>query len=296
LLTNRANVIVIADEAHRTQYGFKKRFVAGEDAVRETAGFADCVRQALPNATFVGFTGPPIALGDRDTRAVFGDVIDTCDMAQSVADRATVPLHYTVRLAKLKLNLSDEDRAELDALAEELTEGDERAAERAKGKLARFEEVVGAFNRVAEIAADIVTHFERQRAAMAGGKGMIVTISRRVAVAMYDAIAALRPEWVSADPRDDSSGMLKVEITGQGSDEPQALQPHLRSKKRREAMAERFKKPDSGFDLVIVRDMWLTGFDAPSLHTLYIDKPMRGHALMQAIAASTVFSAISRAA
>jgi type I restriction enzyme, R subunit len=217
-------------------------------------------------------------------RTVFGDVIDTYDMAQSVADRATVPLHYTARLAKLKLNLSDEDRAELDALAEELTEGDERAAERAKGKLARFEEVVGASDRVAEIAADVVTHFERRREAMAGGKGMIATISRRVAVAMYDAIAALRPEWVSADPRDDSSGMLKVVITGQGSDEPQALQPHLRSKKRREAMAERFKNPDSGFDLVIVRDMWLAGFDAPSLHTLYIDKPMRGHALMQAIA------------
>ena len=211
-------------------------------------------------------------------------MIDTYDMAQSVADRATVPLHYTARLAKLKLNLSDEDRAELDALAEELTEGDERAAERAKGKLARFEEVVGASDRVAEIAADVVTHFERRREAMAGGKGMIVTVSRRVAVAVYDAIAALRPDWVSADPRDDSSGMLKVVITGQGSDEPQALQPHLRSKKRREAMAERFKNPDSGFDLVIVRDMWLTGFDAPSLHTLYIDKPMRGHALMQAIA------------
>jgi type I restriction enzyme, R subunit len=284
LLTSRANVIVIVDEAHRTQYGFKKRFIADEDAVREVAGFAEYVRQALPNATYIGFTGTPIALGDRDTRAVFGDVIDTYDMAQSVADHATVPLHYTARLAKLKLNLSDEDRGELDALAEELSEGDERAAERAKGKLARFEEVVGAPDRVVEIAADIVAHFERRREAMAGGKGMIVTISRRVAVAVYDAIAALRSEWVSADPRDDSSGMLKVVITGQGSDEPQALQPHLRSKTRLETIAERFKKPDSGFDLVIVRDMWLTGFDAPSLHTLYIDKPMRGHALMQAIA------------
>jgi len=284
LLTARANVIVIADEAHRSQYGLKKRFVAGKEIVSEQIGFAEYVRQALPNATYVGFTGTPIEIGDRDTRAVFGEVIDAYDMSQSVADRATVPIHYTARLAKLKLNLSEEDRAELDALAEELTEGDEQAAERAKGNLTRFEEVVGAPERVTEIAADIVAHFEQRREAMAGGKGMIVTISRLVAVAMYDAIAALRPNWVSADPRDDSSGMMKVVITGQGSDEPAPLQPHLRSKGRREQLAKKFKNPQSGFDLAIVRDMWLTGFDAPSLHTLYIDKPMRGHALMQAIA------------
>lgn len=284
LLTARANVIVIADEAHRSQYGFKKRFVAGEESVSEQFGFAEYVRQALPNATYVGFTGTPIAIGDRDTERVFGDVIDAYDMAQSVADHATVPLHYTARLVKLHLRMSEEERAKLDALAEELTEGDERAAERAKGNLTRFEEVVGAVDRVGEIAADIVTHFEHRREAMGDGKGMIVTISRRVAVEMYDAIAALRPDWVSADPRDDKSGMLKVVITGQGSDEPAALQPHLRTKARLEDLARRFKNPESGFDLVIVRDMWLTGFDAPSLHTLYVDKPMRGHALMQAIA------------
>jgi type I restriction enzyme, R subunit len=284
LLTARSNVVVIADEAHRTQYGFKKRFVVGVGGVREQVGFAEYLRQALPNATLVGFTGTPIETRDRDTRAVFGDVIDTYDMTQAVADHATVPIHYAARLAKLRLDLSDEERAELDLLAEELTEGDEAAVERGKGKLTRFEEVVGAPDRVALVAADIVEHFERRREAMAGGKGMIVAISRRVAVDLYNQIATLRPSWLSADPRDDSSGMLKVVITGNGNADPEALQPHLRSKKGREDLAERFKKPNSGFDLVIVRDMWLTGFDAPSLHTLYIDKPMRGHGLMQAIA------------
>ncbi|WP_315767718.1 type I restriction endonuclease subunit R [Bradyrhizobium sp. SZCCHNR2012] len=284
ILTPRSNVVVIADEAHRTQYGFRKRFVIGEGGVREQVGFAEYLRQALPNATFVGFTGTPIDDRDRSTVGVFGEVIDTYDMTQAVADKATVPIHYTARLAKLRLNLTDEEREELDALAEELTEGDDAAIERNKGNLSRFEEVVGAPDRVSQIAADIVTHFEHRREAMAGGKGMIVAISRRVAVELYDRIAELRPDWVSADPRDDSSGMLKVVITGNGNADPAPLQPHLRSKKRREALAERFKKPGSGFDLVIVRDMWLTGFDAPSLHTLYIDKPMQGHGLMQAIA------------
>ncbi len=284
LLTSRANVVVVADEAHRTQYGFKKRFVVSDGGVHEQVGFAEYLRQALPNATFVGFTGTPIEDKDRDTRAVFGDVIDTYDMTQAVADHATVPIHYAARLAKLRLDLSHEEREELDALAEELTEGDEAAVERGKGKLTRFEEVVGSTDRIALIAADIVEHFESRREAMGGGKGMIVAISRRVAVELYDQIAALRPSWISADPSDDASGMLKVVITGNGNADPAPLQPHLRSKKRREVLADRFKNPDSGFDLVIVRDMWLTGFDAPSLHTLYIDKPMRGHGLMQAIA------------
>jgi type I restriction enzyme, R subunit len=284
LLTRRDNVIVIADEAHRTQYGFKKRFVVGKGEVREQVGFAEMVRQALPNATFVGFTGTPIDLRDRNTEAVFGNIIDTYDMTQAVADHATVPIYYTARLPKLHLNLSDDERAELDALAEELTEGNEAENERSKSRFARFEEVVGAADRVTTIAADIVEHFERRREAMAGGKGMVVAISRRVAVELYDRIAKLRPGWVSADPRDDGSGLLKVVFTGQGSSEPAALQPYLRTKKRREELAERFKKPASGFDLAIVRDMWLTGFDAPALHTLYIDKPMGGHGLMQAIA------------
>ncbi len=284
LLTDRSNVIVIADEAHRTQYGLRTRFLVGDAAIRQQLGFAGYLRQALPNATFVGFTGTPIELRDRNTAAVFGDVIDTYDMSQAVADKATVPIYYTARLVKLHLKLSAEEREQMDALAEEVTEGDEIAIERGKGKLTRFEEVVGAPDRVAQIAADIVEHFERRREAMAGGKGMVVAISRRVAVELYNHIAALRPEWVSTDPQDDAIGLLKVVITGNGNTDPQPLQPHLRSKRRREAIAERFKNPTSGFDLVIVRDMWLTGFDAPSLHTLYIDKPMRGHGLMQAIA------------
>lgn len=283
-LTDRRNVIVIADEAHRSQYGFGKRFVVDRDNVREAIGFAEYLRQALPNATFVGFTGTPIEEKDRNTQAVFGDVIDTYDMTQAVADKATVPIYYTARIAKLRLELNEAEREELDTLAEELAEGDEAAVEREKGKLSRFEEAVGAPDRLDDVARDIVTHFGARREALGGGKGMIVTISRRVAVELYDRIAVLRPEWVSPDPRDDNAGFLKVVITGKGNADPEPLQPHLRSKKRREELAERFKNPDSGFDLVIVRDMWLTGFDAPSLHTLYIDKPMRGHGLMQAIA------------
>ena len=284
ILTQRDNVIVIADEAHRTQYGFRKQFTVGQSGVQEQVGFAEMLRQALPNATFIGFTGTPIALRDRNTEAVFGDVVDTYDMSQSVADGATVPIHYTARLAKLRLNLTDHERAELDAMAEELTEGDDAAVERGKGELTRFEAVVGAPDRVATIAADIVTHLERRREAMAGGKAMIVAISRRVAVALYDQLAALRPDWIAADPRNDAAGFLKVVMTGNGSSDPLEFQTHLRTKGRLEKLADRFKDPSSGFDLVIVRDMWLTGFDAPSLHTLYLDKPMRGHGLMQAIA------------
>ncbi len=284
LLTPRDNVIVIADEAHRSQYGFRKQYTIGRRGVQEQVGFAEMLRQALPNATFIGFTGTPIALRDRNTEAVFGDVIDTYDMSQSVADGATVPIHYTARLARLRLDLSDDERAELDAMAEELTEGNDAAIERGKGKLTRFEAVVGAPDRIATVAADIVTHFERRREAMAGGKAMIVAISRRVAVAFYDQLAALRPDWIATDPRSDDAGLLKVVMTGNGNADPPEFQPHLRTKTRLEKLADRFKDPSSGFDLVIVRDMWLTGFDAPSLHTLYLDKPMRGHGLMQAIA------------
>ncbi|WP_316171513.1 MULTISPECIES: type I restriction endonuclease subunit R [unclassified Bradyrhizobium] len=284
LLTDRSNVIVIADEAHRTQYGFKKRYVEREGGIREAVGFANYLRQALPHATVIGFTGTPIEERDRDTYGTFGEVIDTYDMTRAVHDHATVPIHYTARLARLHLALDEAERAQLDILAEELSEGDDAAVERIKGKLARFEEVVGSRDRIKQIAADVVSHFDARREAMAGGKGMIVTVSRRVAVMLYDEIAELRPDWVSADTGDDKAGLLKVVITGNRADDPQLLQPHLRTKSRLEALATRFKDPSSGFDLVIVRDMWLTGFDAPSLHTLYIDKPMRGHGLMQAIA------------
>ena len=284
LLTDRSNVIVIADEAHRTQYGFKKRYVERDGGLREAVGFADYLRQALPNATVVGFTGTPIEERDRDTYGTFGEVIDTYDMTRAVRDHATVPIHYTARLARLHLALDESERAQLDTLAEELSEGDDAAVERTKGKLARFEEVVGSTDRIKQIAADVVSHFGTRREAMAGGKGMIVTVSRRVAVALYDEIAKLRPAWISADTSNDKAGFIKVVITGNRADDPQPLQPHLRTKSRLEALANCFKDPSSGFDLVIVRDMWLTGFDAPSLHTLYIDKPMRGHGLMQAIA------------
>ena len=284
LLTDRSNVIVIADEAHRSQYGLNRRFVTRGDEVREEVGFAEYLRQALPNATFIGFTGTPIDEKDRSTAAVFGDVIDTYDMTQSVIDKATVPIHYSARLAKLMLRLDADQRDELDTLAEELTEGsDVRAAEQLKAKFSRFEEIVGSKERIETVAADIVAHFEERKVAMGGGKGMVVAISRQVAVSLYDEIARLRPAWVGADPADDGDGMMKVVITGNNSD-PQAMQPHIRTKSRLEEVADRFKNPSSGFDLVIVRDMWLTGFDAPSLHTLYIDKPMRGHGLMQAIA------------
>jgi type I restriction enzyme R subunit len=284
LLTDRSNVIVIADEAHRTQYGFKKRYIESDGGMREAVGFADYLRQALPKATVVGFTGTPIEERNRDTYGTFGEIIDTYDMTRAVHDSATVPIYYTARLARLHLALDADERAQLDALAEELAEGDDASVERIKGKLARFEEVVGAPERVAQIAADLVDHFDARRDALAGGKGMIVTVSRRVAVILYDEIAKLRPAWVSSDTSDDNSGLLKVVITGNRADDPQPLQPHLRTKARLETLANRFKNPSSGFDLVIVRDMWLTGFDAPSLHTLYIDKPMRGHGLMQAIA------------
>ena len=284
MLTDRRNVIVIADEAHRTQYGLNRKFVTRGEEVIEEVGFAEYLRQALPNATFVGFTGTPIDQRDRSTEAVFGNVIDTYDMTQAVTDKATVPIHYTARLARLQLQLDDDERAKLDELADELVEGDDAiSAERLKGKLSRFERVVGAQDRIDTVAADIVEHFERRQEAMGGGKGMIVTISRQVAVTLHDAIVKLRPDWGSADPHDDASGKLKVVMTGNNSD-PEAMQPHIRKKSRLETMADRFKDPASGFDLVIVRDMWLTGFDAPALHTLYIDKPMQGHGLMQAIA------------
>ncbi|MEM9964276.1 MAG: HsdR family type I site-specific deoxyribonuclease, partial [Asticcacaulis sp.] len=283
-LTDRSNVIVIADEAHRTQYGFKKRYIERDGGVEESVGFADYLRQALPNATAVGFTGTPIEERDRDTYGTFGGVIDTYDMTRAVQDKATVPIHYTARLARLHLALNENERTQLDDLADELAEGDDAAVERIKGKLARFDEVIGAPDRIAQIAADVVEHFEARREAMAGGKAMVVTVSRLVAVKLYDEIVRLRPAWASSDESDDKVGMLKVVITGSRADDPQPLQPHLRSKTRLEALANRFKDPASGFDLAIVRDMWLTGFDAPSMHTIYIDKPMRGHGLMQAIA------------
>ncbi|MBI2260288.1 MAG: type I restriction endonuclease subunit R [Caulobacterales bacterium] len=278
-LSSRRNIIVVADEAHRTQYGFKSRVtVRGETAALTSGGFAQHIRDALPHATFIGFTGTPVETADRNTRTVFGDQIDTYDIAQSVEDGATVPIYYTARLAQLRLN--EEAKAALDEGADTVLETEETTeAEKHKGRWSRLEALVGAQDRVDLIAADIVEHFEQRREAMGGGKAMIVAMSRRIGVALFDAIIALRPDWAGSE---DGSGMLKVIMTGSAGDPPE-YQPHIRNKGRLRKLADRFKEPSSGFDLVIVRDMWLTGFDAPSLHTLYVDKPMRGHGLIQAI-------------
>ncbi|WP_029417056.1 type I restriction endonuclease subunit R [Brevundimonas bacteroides] len=278
-LSARRNIIVVADEAHRTQYGFKSRVtVRGETASLTSGGFAQHIRDALPNATFIGFTGTPVETADRNTRTVFGDQIDTYDIAQSVEDGATVPIYYTARLAQLRLH--EEAKAALDEGADEVLEAEETTqAEKHKGRWSRLEALVGAQDRIDLIAADIVEHFEQRREGMGGGKAMIVAMSRRICVALFDAVTALRPDWAG---NEDGAGMLKVIMTGNAGD-PEGYRPHIRNKSRLRKLADRFKDPTSGFDLVIVRDMWLTGFDAPSLHTLYVDKPMRGHGLIQAI-------------
>ncbi|MFZ5885608.1 MAG: type I restriction endonuclease subunit R [Chloroflexota bacterium] len=265
VLSERHNIVVIADEAHRSQYDF-------------IDGYARHMRDTLPNASFIAFTGTPLELQDRNTRAVFGDYISIYDIQRAVEDGATVPIYYESRLAKL--NLPEELKPKVDEEFEDVTEGEElESKERLKTKWAQLEAIVGAPGRLQLLARDIVEHFEQRLSALEG-KGMIVCMSRRIAVELYREIVKLRPEW--EDP-DDERGQIKVVMTGSASD-PADWQPHIREKRRREALANRFRDPNDPFKLVIVRDMWLTGFDAPSLHTLYLDKPMRGHALMQAIA------------
>jgi len=242
-------------------------------------GFARHMRDALPNASFIGFTGTPIEKDDRNTRAVFGDYISIYDIQRAVEDGATVPIYYESRLAKIELDEAEKPR--LDEAFEEITETeeDEVRRERLKSKWASLEALVGAEKRIRLVAKDLVEHWERRREVMLG-KGMIVCMSRRICVEMYRAITALRPDWHSDD---DNRGKIKVVMTGSASD-PLDWQPHIRNKQRRDLIARRFKDPDDELELVIVRDMWLTGFDAPPLHTMYIDKPMSGHNLMQAIA------------
>jgi type I restriction enzyme R subunit len=265
LLTDRRNVIVIADEAHRSQYDF-------------IDGFARHLRDALPNASFIGFTGTPIELTDRNTKAVFGDYISIYDIQQAVTDHATVPIYYESRLAKLEL--SEAEKPHLDTDFEEVTEGEEeQKKERLKTKWAALEAVVGTEKRIGQIAADLVDHFEKRLEAM-DGKALVVCMSRRIAVELYDALVKLRPAW---HEQDDAKGAIKIVMTGSASDDLD-WQQHIRNKPRREALAKRFKNPADPLKVVIVRDMWLTGFDAPCLHTMYVDKPMRGHGLMQAIA------------
>ncbi len=265
LLSDRRNIVVIADEAHRSQYDF-------------IDGFAAHTRDALPNASFIGFTGTPVERADASTRAVFGDHISVYDIERSVHDRATVPIYYESRLVRLALD--DRQRPRIDPDFEEATEGEEvEHKEKLKTKWAQLETVVGADKRIAQVAADIVDHFETRLDAM-DGKAMVVCMSRRICVALHDELVRLRPGWHHAD---DDKGAIKVVMTGSAKDGPE-WQPHIRSKARREALGNRFRHPDDPLRIVLVRDMWLTGFDAPSLHTMYVDKPMRGHGLMQAIA------------
>jgi type I restriction enzyme R subunit len=265
VLSEQRNIVVIADEAHRSQYDF-------------IDGFARHMRDALPGASFVGFTGTPIEQSDASTRAVFGDYISIYDIARSVEDGATVPIFYEGRLAKLEL--SEAERPSIDPDFDEVTEGEEvERKEGLKSKWAQLAAVVGSKHRLELVAADLVEHFENRLAAM-DGKAMVVCMSRWMCVELYREIVALRPDWAGDG---DEAGSLKVVMTGSASD-PLEFQAHIRNKGRREALANRFRNPADPFRMVIVRDMWLTGFDAPSLHTMYVDKPMRGHGLMQAIA------------
>lgn len=277
LLTDRKNVIVIADEAHRSQYGFKAKIdkKTGDMAY----GFAKHLRDALPNASFIGFTGTPIENTDVNTPAVFGNYIDIYDIQRAVEDGATVPIYYESRLAKLQLD--DEEVKALDAEVDDLTEDEEaNDRERKKSKWSRVEAIVGAETRLKQVAADIIQHFENRLSAL-DGKGMIVCMSRRICVALYDEIIKLRPEWHSED---DMLGALKIVMTGNIANDPPEWLKHTGSKARRDLLAKRARNAKDPLKLVIVRDMWLTGFDAPCMHTMYVDKPMHGHGLMQAIA------------
>ncbi len=275
MLTDRRNVVVIADEAHRSQYGFRARIEkTGEIAY----GFAKHLRDALPNASFIGFTGTPIEKDDVNTPAVFGHYIDIYDISRAVEDGATVPIYYESRLARVELPEDEKPRvdAEIEALTEDEAESEQ---ERLKRKWSTVEALVGSEKRLRMVAEDLVAHFEARVQAM-DGKAMIVCMSRRICVELYHQIVALRPDWHSDD---DNAGLVKIVMTGSASD-PEAWQPHIGGKARRDLLAKRAKDPKDPLKLVIVRDMWLTGFDAPSMHTMYIDKPMRGHGLMQAIA------------
>ncbi|CAJ4115513.1 HsdR family type I site-specific deoxyribonuclease [Burkholderia pseudomallei] len=282
VLSDRRNIVVICDEAHRSQYGFDARLPTADGKGESTAvryGYAQYLRDALPAATFVAFTGTPVSLDDRDTRAVFGDYVHIYDIEQAVKDGATVPIYYESRLASLELK--EDDASALDDEVDELTE-DEESDEAKVATLRRWAalaKIVGAPPRIQKIASDIVSHFENRQSVM-DGKAMIVAMSRDICVHLYNAITQLRPEWHSDDP---TQGAIKIVMTGSASDKAM-LKPHIYPKKVRDDLEKRFKDPDDPFKLVIVRDMWLTGFDAPCMHAMYIDKPMRGHNLMQAIA------------
>ena len=278
LISERNNIVVIADEAHRSQYGFRAEFSVRDDEYATKYGYAKYVRDAIPNATFIGFTGTPIEKEDRSTPAVFGKYVDIYDVQQAVEDGSTVRIYYESRLAKV--DLKPEEKPHIDEKFDEVTEGEEISSrEKLKTKWANVEKIVGSSNRIETIAEDIVEHWEN-RLSVLEGKAMIVCMSRRIAVELHDAIVKMRPEWYDGD---DEKGTLKVIMTGSAADGAK-WQEHIRNKERRQHLAERMKDPDNPLKIAIVRDMWLTGFDAPSLHTMYIDKPMIGHSLMQAIA------------
>ena len=282
-LSDRRNIIVLADEAHRTQYGFKPKTVDEKDkdgnviGKRIVYGFAKYLRDALPNATYLGFTGTPIESSDVNTPAVFGDYVDIYDISQAVEDGATVKIYYESRLAKIQL--SDEGKELVKELDSEIKNDDLNDTQKAKAKWTQLEALIGSKNRVKEVANDIVAHFEKRQEVF-DGKGMIVSMSRRIATELYKEIIALKPEWHSDDL---DKGVIKVIMTASSSDGPDMAKHHTTKQQRRD-LANRMKDTNDELKLVIVRDMWLTGFDAPSMHTLYIDKPMKGHNLMQAIA------------
>jgi len=283
-LSERENIIVIADEAHRTQYGFKAKIIDDKDkdgkvvGKKVVYGFAKYLRDALPNATYLGFTGTPIESADVNTPAVFGNYVDIYDIVHAVEDGATVRIFYEGRLAKI--NLSEEGKKLIAELDDELDQGDLTETQKAKAKWTQLEALIGSENRIKQIARDIIDHFEQRQEIFPEGKAMIVAMSRRIAADLYKEIINIRPEWHSGDLR---QGVIKVVMTSASSDGPEIARHHT-TKEARRSLAERMKDPEDELRLVIVRDMWLTGFDVPSMHTLYIDKPMKGHNLMQAIA------------
>ena len=278
LLNDRRNIVVIADEAHRSQYGFDAKVSTRDQGAEVKYGYAKYMREALPNASFIGFTGTPVELTDKNTPAVFGDYIDIYDMTRAVEDGTTVKIFYESRIAKLEL--PESERPKIDAEFEEITEYQEETyKEKQKSKWSRLEAIVGAEKRIKLIAKDIVEHYEKRQEA-AFGKAMAVVMSRRIAVDLYNEIIALRPEWHSDS---DNEGVIKIVMTGSASD-PQDWQKHIGNKARRKLLAKRMKDENDPLKIVIVRDMWLTGFDVPCMHTMYVDKPMSGHNLMQAIA------------
>ncbi|MBN1830417.1 MAG: HsdR family type I site-specific deoxyribonuclease [Deltaproteobacteria bacterium] len=275
-LSERRNIVVIADEAHRSHYGFSARIDRNSGEIKY--GMAKYLRDALPNAAFIGFTGTPLELNDKSTPAVFGDYIDRYDILRAVQDGATVPIYYESRLARIELD--EDEKPRIDPEFEEITEGEEEEEkQKLKTKWAALEAMVGTDKRIGLVAEDLVGHFGKRADAMQG-KGMVVCMSRRICVEMYNAIIKLRPEW---HERDDAKGAVKIVMSGSAADEPE-WQPHIRTKAAREVIARRYKDAGDPLRLVIVRDMWLTGFDCPSMHTMYLDKPMTGHNLMQAIA------------